>query len=338
MRSLWARMATFVLVVALVIGTAGVAGYATAPAAPDRVDATVEKDYFTSEEIVENAQLAPRSGAIELTDQPERTVMVSTDGSVEAVEPVVRALVRNGHEVRIHGGGGAPMPVSGILGGAAMASASVSSSTGDLAGELAEVDALFAVGGSQFSDAEYATIEAFAENGSVVLATDPGGTFQSSASDALTSRFGVAVGDGYLYNMQDNDANFQRIYAEGAEGDLAEGVDRVVFDTAVPLQADADGTAAVTATEQTRYDTTRETGTYQVAVQSGNALVIGDADFMAPLDYNRADNDVFLGNVLDHLIDTPENPYSVPTEDPQRPTPPTEATPGDPTTGTGAGA
>jgi hypothetical protein len=338
MRSLWARVATFAVVVALVVGTAGVAGYATAPAAPDRVDATVEKGYFTSQEIVENAQLAPRSGDIELTEQPERTVMISTDGSVEAVEPVVRALVRNGHEVRIHGGGGTPMPVSGILGGAAMASASVSSGSGDLATELAEVDALFAVGGSQFSDAEYATIEAFAENGSVVLATDPGTVFQGSASDALTSRFGVAVGDGYLYNMHENDANFQRIYAAGADSDLAAGVDRVVLDTAVPLQADAAGSTALTAAEQTRYDTTRETGTYDVAVQSGNAVVIGDADFMAPLDYNRADNDVFLGNVLDHLVDTPENPYSVPTEEPQRPTAPTEATPGEPTSGTGAGA
>ena len=331
-------MATFVVVVALVIGTAGVAGYATAPAAPDRVDATVEKDYFTSEEIVENAQLAPRSGDIELRDQPSRTVMVSTDGSVEAVEPVVQALVRNGHEVRIHGGGGAPMPVSGILGGAAVTSTSVSSSTGDLATELAEVDALFAVGGSQFSDAEYATIEDFAQNGSVVLATDPGGALQGSASDALTSRFGVAVGEGYLYNMQDNDANFQRIYAEGAESDLADGVDRVVLDTAVPLQVDAEGATALTATDGTRYDTTRESGTYQVAVQSGNAVVIGDADFMAPLDYNRADNEAFIGNVLDHLVDTPENPYSVPTAEPERPTPPTETTTSEPTAGTGAGA
>ena len=338
MRSLWARMGTFVVVVALVIGTAGVAGYATAPAAPDRVDATVEKDYFTSERIVENAQLAPRSGEIELSEQPERTVMISTDSSVEAVEPVVRALVRNGHEVRIHGGGGTPMPVTGILGGATMASASVSSSSGALASELAEVDALFAVGGSQFSDAEYATIEEFAANGSFVLATDPGGTFQGSASDALTSRFGVAVGDGYLYNMHENDANFQRIYAEGGTSDLAAGVGRVVLDTAVPLQVNAAGTPGLTATEQTKYDTTRESSTYRVAVQSGNAIVIGDADFMAPLDYNRADNEVFLGNVLDHLVDTPENPYSVPTEDPQRPTPPTEATPGEPSTGTGAGA
>ncbi len=338
MTGILSRVLTFVVVAALVIGTAGAAGYATAPAAPDRVDATVEKDYFTSEEIVENAQLAPRSGDIELSDQPERTVMVSTDGSVEALEPVVRALVRNGHEVRIHGGGGAPMPVSGILGGATMASTSVSSSTGDLASELAEVDALFAVGGSQFSDEEYATIEEFQTNGSVVLATDPGGALSGSASDALTSRFGVAVGDGYLYNMQENDANFQRIYAEGAEGDLAEGVDRVVLDTAVPLQADADGTAALTAAEQTRYDTTRESGTYQVAVTSGNAVVIGDADFMAPLDYNRADNEVLLGNVLDHLVDTPENPYSVPSEGPERGAPPTGATPGEPTTGTGVGA
>jgi hypothetical protein len=310
-----ARLGVFVLVVAGVIGAAGVGGLVMADPAPDRVDATVEKDYFTSQEIVANAELTQRSGDIEMADQPSRTVLVSTDGSVEDIEPVVTALISNGHEVRIHGGGGTSVrSISGIVGGATMASSSVSTAEGEIASTLSEVDALLAIGGSQFDSADYETIETFAKNGSVVLATDPSVGFSEAASDELTSRFGVTVGDGYLYNMARNDANYQRIFAAGDGSDLTEDVDDVVLDMAAPVST-FNGTTVLSAAEGTQYATTRTGGSYGVAVQSGNALVIGDTDFMAPLDYNRADNNQLIANTLEFLTDTPEDPYTPPEEE-----------------------
>lgn len=307
-RSVLGRLGVFVFVAALVITAAGVGGYAMAETPPDRVDATVEKDYFTNEAIAENAELMPRSGEIDIEDGPSRTVLVSTDGSVSDLEPVINALVAHGHEVRIHGGSTSPTSVGGVLTGAATATASVSGSEGELQSELTEVDALFAIGGSQFQSGDYETIENFSENGSVVLATGPSGPLSEGPSNELTSRFGVTIGSGYLYNMAENDANYQRVFASGGDAAVAEGVDETVFDTVSPVRSH-NATSVLSVGEQTRYSVTRAAGGYDVAVRTGNVLVVGDTDFLAPLDYNRADNDAFIGTVLTFLTDTPENPY-----------------------------
>ncbi|MDZ7849790.1 MAG: hypothetical protein U5K70_02895 [Halodesulfurarchaeum sp.] len=325
-RSLPARLGVFVLVAVLVIAAAGIGGYAMADTPPDRVDATVEKDYFTDQEIVENAQLTPRSGKIELEDQPSRTVLVSTDGSVSDLEPVIDALVTHGHEVRIHGGGTSVTAVSGILTGSVTASSSVSASEGGLQSELAEVDALFAVGGSQFQAEDYGIIENFSEEGSVVLATGPAGPFSGGTNDELTSRFGVTIGSGYLYNMAENDANYQRVFAGSGNSPVADGVSETVLDTAAPVRSH-NATSVLSVGEETRYSVTRAAGSHDVAVRTGNVLVVGDTDFMAPLDFNRADNEAFIGNVLTFLTDTPENPYTPPTDGEQGPTDPSERYP-----------
>ena len=315
-RSLPARLGVFVLVAAVVIAAAGISGYAMADTPQNRVDATVEKDYFTDQNIVENAQLSPRSGEINLEDGPSRTVLVSTDGSVSDLEPVIDALVASGHEVRIHGGSSSARAVGGIFTGSMTVSSSVSAAKGGLQSELNKVDALFAVGGSQFGSEDYGTIENFSESGSVVLATGPSGPLADGASDELTSRFGVTVGSGYLYNIVKNDANYQRVFAASDDGPVADGFDRTVLDTAAPVRSH-NATSVLSVGEQTHYSVTRAAGSYDVAVRTGNVLVIGDTDFMAPLDYNRADNEAFIGNVLSFLTDTPENPYSPPTDEEQ---------------------
>ena len=308
------RIGVFVLVVAAVVGMAAIGGYAMAETPPDRTDATVEKNYFTDESLVTDAELTDRSGEVELSEQDSRTILISTDGQVSELEPVIEALVANGHEVRVQGGGSSIQPMSGIITGSVTATQRVSAADGGLEEELGEADALLAVGGTQFSDEEYTTIESFAEEGSVVLATDPSGGLSGTVSDGLTARFGITVGEGYLYNMHENDANYQRVYAAGASDDIGENVDRIVLDTAAPVTTH-DGTTAATVGEQTRYSVTRETEQFAVAVQSGNVIVIGDSDFLTPLDYNRADNNVFLGNVLESLTDTPEDPYSPPSDE-----------------------
>lgn len=337
-RSLPARLGAFVLVFALVIAAAGIGGYATAATPSDRVDATVEKDYYTDQAVVENAELAPQTGEIDLEDGPSRTVLISTDSSVSDLEPVIDALVTHGHEVRIHGGtatsGGS---VGGILTGSTTDATSVSSAEDELERELAQADALLAVGGSQFEDGDYGAIENFSEEGSVVLATDPSGPLGGGASDELTSRFGVTVGSGYLYNVSENDANYQRVFANGADGDLADGVGETVLDTAAPVRGH-DATSVLRVGTETRYSVDRAAEGYDVAVRTGNVLVVGDSDFMAPLDDTRADNEAFLGNVLTSLTDTPENPYSPPTDGEEEQTPPSEEYPTSGETGSASGS
>lgn len=315
------RLVAFVGVLALVIAGAAVAGFAVADTPPERSDATVDKEYFTSEAVLEESEMTPREGDIEFESGASRTVLVSTDGDPGDLEPVVSALVAHGHEVRIHGGGaGAGAIPPGIV-GVQPAPTGVSSGGGDLATELEDADALLVVGGTHLSEEDHDTVEEFVDaGGRMALATDPGAT----DIDGLTSRFGVSVGDGYLYDMHENDANFQRVYVDGADGTIAEGVDRVVVDGAAPIEHDG-GTAALTAGGETRYSTTRDAGTFTVAVRSGDVVVLGDTGVLEPLDYNRADNEQLLGNVLGHLTNGPADPYSASEEPPAgapRPTPP----------------
>jgi hypothetical protein len=317
------RLVAFLGVLALVIAGAAVAGFVMADTPPERSDASVEKNYFTSEEVLEESEMTPRAGDIELDSEASRTVLVSTDGDPSELEPVVSALVAHGHEVRIHGGGGTGAIPSGIVG--AQPAPTGASGGGDLATELEDADALLVVGSSHLSEEDHGTVEEFVNaGGRVAITTDPGAT----DVNGLTSRFGVSIGDGYLYNMHENDANFQRVYADGADGDIAEGVDRVALDGAAPIEHDG-GTTALTAGGETRYSTTRDAGTFAVAVRSGDIVVLGDTDLLKPLDYNRADNEQLLGNVLGHLTNGPADPYSAseePTSGAPRPTPPESGT------------
>lgn len=331
------RLGVFVGALALVVVGAAIAGFVVADTPPERSDATVEKEYFTSEELIEESDLTPKSGAIEFDEGPSRTVLVSTNGDPSELEPVVDALVAHGHEVRIHGGGGGGaigMPATIV--GAQAGATSTGTAGSALEAELDDADALLVVGGSQFSEDDHEAIEKFSDaGGPVALATDSTSAMGSSNVDEITSRFGMAVGEGYLYNMHENDANYQRVYAEGAGGDLAADVDRVVLDGAVPIESH-DANAIMTAGGETHYSTTRESGEYAAAVRNGNVVVIGDSDIVRPFNYNRADNEQLLGNVLGFLTDGPEDPYTPTESTPPGATQPGSTPPQPPTSGSGA--
>lgn len=319
------RVGLFVGTLALVVIGAMVAGFVIADTPPERSDATVENDYFTSEALLEASEMTPRSGEIELDARPSRTVLISTDGDPNDLEPIVDALVEHGHDVRVRGAGGSAVPITAIT-GTGTAQAGVSSAEDGLESELAETDALFIVGGSQLSETDHETVEEFSDaGGRVVLAADSTGTLNSDI-DGLTSRFGMALGGGYLYDMHDNDANYQRVYASGANAGLADGVDEIVVDSAAPIRHDT-GTAIATASGETKYSTTRQSGEFDVAVRNGNTVVIGDSDIATPLNYNRADNEQLLGNALEHLTAGPTAPYSPPEPEPPEQRPPEEPQP-----------
>jgi hypothetical protein len=328
------RLGVLVGAVVLVVGVAAVIGLVAADAPPERTDATVDKDYFTAESLLEESQLASRSGDIDLADGPSRTVVVSTDRAPSDIEPVLTALVEHGHDVRLrdHSGGlprGIPI---GIVGGVGAAQSTGGDDGPDLATTLDDADALLVVGGSQFEQADTDTIENFTDaGGRLMVATDPFGSFgRGPGGDSITSRYGVAVGSGYVYNMHEHDANYQRVFAESTNADLANGISDVVVDGAAPLRSDR-GTALVSAGGETRYSETRSAGSYALAVRNGNALALGDVDLMRATNYNRADNNQLLGNALEFLTDGPADPYDPVAEsggpERPRPTPPQGAQP-----------
>lgn len=324
MSDLATRFGVFVGVVALIVVGAVVVGFVAADTPAEPVDATVDNDYYTASDLVRETTLQPRSGEIELRPGPSRTVLIATDRPRRDVEPIVTALVRNGHEVRFFeaGSGGTPLVGVSIVGGIAPQPAPTADSA-ELATELESVDGFLVVGDPQFESSDVDAVEEFVDaGGRLLVATDsqastPFGFGAGDGADSLLDRFGIAVGNGYLYNMAENDANYQRVYADFDGGDH-----QVVVDGATPVWS-GDGTPLATTTEATRYSTTREADSFDVAVRSGNVVVVGDTDVVRSTNYNRADNEQLLGQVLTVLTSGPPEPYSGPeAESPEVPLPP----------------
>lgn len=319
-----------VLAIALTVGVAGfVLGGGPADVDPIAADRYADS---TPEPIME-------SGTIELDQTSEsKTILIDrghgNDFTREAIEPMVTALVSAGHEVEYH------------------------EPTEDLTSSLQDADAFVVIKPTQpLAAREVKSVERFAEaDGRVAFVGAPesavinlggllGGAGGAAAApspevDSVTSPFGIAYGSGYLYNMERNANNFRSIYAQGGDGDLADGVEEVVVDGPTPIETD-DGTIALTAAGATASETRIEDD-YAVAVRNGPVAAVGDGGILAPNEYQKADNEVFIGNLLTFLTDgdktegAPEPPDNEsgpsgpmpPTEpsEPTEPTPPSEPT------------
>ncbi|ELZ96678.1 hypothetical protein C441_04029 [Haloferax sulfurifontis ATCC BAA-897] len=118
----------------------------------------------------------------------------------------------------------------------------------------------------------------------------------------MASQFGVGAGSGYLYNMEKNDGNFQTIYATGAEGSLAEGVDQVSFHRTAPVVASSDASIALQTSADTELSDGGTAKRYAVAAQSGNVALVGDTSFLEGANLRDADNEVFVGNLAEFLV------------------------------------
>jgi hypothetical protein len=197
--------------------------------------------------------------------------------------------------------------------------------------ELADADA-FVTFRTDYSDEELADIETFAsEDGRVLVAGEPDDAFDKPGSAGLDSALGVTAEPGYVYNLEENDLNYQRIYAEPAStGSVTEGVERAVFPTASPVGVEGTPTGSLAPIEGSELSTTRAETDAPVLIQRENVVVVGDTDFLVPANTQRADNDVLVGNLADFLVTndrTPtDQPPSPPEDDepdrPPRPTPP----------------
>jgi len=130
---------------------------------------------------------------------------------------------------------------------------------------------------------------------------------QQGALTELGSTAGIYGEAGYVYDMTNNDANYLSVLVESSGSSvLTNDVDEVVFRGAARVGA-ASGSEPLTTAETAQLSTTREAGTYGVAVRSGSVAAVGDSSFLAPENAYHADNNVLIGNLGDFLV-TGENP------------------------------
>jgi len=199
---------------------------------------------------------------------------------------------------------------------------------------LAEADA-FVTFRTDYDPDELDAIESFVDSGGhVVLATEPDAAYSEPGAASLDATLDVTTEPGYVYNMAENDLNYQRVYAEATrETALTEGVDRAVLPSATPVGTTATGTDVLRPIAGSELSTTRAPTEAPLLVRNDGVVAVGDSDFLSPDNARRADNDALIGNLADFLVTndrTPPGPggASGPTQPPQPGQPPANGTTG----------
>lgn len=323
--------ATFAVTLALVLGGAALAPTVTGDTHQQSMPA-VENPQYSDDGLVADgtpgdadvrmsADVEPQTIVIDpgVEPGPDRPRPVpfgilnfGPETSSRDVMPLVNTLVENGHEVRIYtppnereGPSGPPRPGSN------------GEQLSPLGKELADADA-FVTFRTDYDDRALEDIATFAdEDGRVLVAREPDDAFDQPGGAGLDSTLGVVTGPGYVYNLAENDLNYQRIFAEPAgRSSVTEGVERAMFPTASPVDAANATDSALIPIDGSKLSTTRADTNAPVLVQQGNVVMVGDTDFLVPENTQRADNDVLVGNLADFLVTNHRNPEE------QAPTPP----------------
>lgn len=237
-------------------------------------------------------------------------VVVHVGGQVAErdVAPLVNAIVESGNQVTIVADGfDEPDEGPVMVGQSAVRQVTPPDDGGNsaLADELDDAHGFVSVGVTSYSEAEVADItDFFEDDGRVVVAVDPAEEF--ALGDGLSETFaelGVYTQPGYVYNLDENDLNYQRIFAEPEDSTmLTHGVERAVFDTATPVQA-AGVDEAMVPIEGSELSVSREETDEPVLVRDGDVALVGDTGFMTPENTQRADNDVLVANVAEFLLE-----------------------------------
>ncbi|AFZ73596.1 DUF4350 domain-containing protein [Natronobacterium gregoryi] len=314
------RLVVFAVVVLLAVTAVAAAGVITNQGSTEKP--TVDQVQFQPENV--DAPELERGGEISI-DVPTgtETVVIDTahanDVSKDDLQPVVSTLVADGNTVEYFDS------ESGGL------SASPEERENELAETLEDADAYIVVEpNDRYTPGEAEIVSDFADADGRVLfvgGPDAGGgallgllgpmgtdTGDDGEFESVTSQFGIAYDTGYLYDMQDYENNYQTLaVTPAAETDLTDGVDHVVFDG--PTQVATAGQPLLTTSPTAEHSESRETGEYPVAAQNDNAVAVGDTGFMTSENYNVADNEVFISNILEFLVSGNATPGNLGTAD-----------------------
>jgi len=304
----------FVVTFATVISGTAVAGLVGGDGAAPAPE--IENTHYTDADLVNDR--APGEATIEMSsdvptqtvvfdpgvdpaaDQPAGPLALLGFGGPEVtarnVRPLANALLENGHEVRVY------TPESSRT--APTAGPPTDDEPSSLGQELEDADA-FVTFRSDYSTAALDDIESFRESGGhLIVATEPSAGFDAPGAAALDGRLGTTSGPGYVYNMVENDLNYQRVYAEPTgNSSLTAGVDRAMFETVTPVGTTATNGDVLRPIEGSQLSTTRAATDAPVLARDDGVVVVGDSDFLVPENTQRVDNDVLIGNLADFLVE-----------------------------------
>ena len=311
----------FVVTLATITGGAALAGYATADGAAPSPE--IQNEHYLDDDLVANGTPGQATVEMESTAQSQTVLvdpgvepsggaprgllgLLGLGGSGVAdrdIRPLANALIENGHEIDVYVPDPEQQRRAARPGG--------TQGPTQLGERLAEADA-FVTFRTDYDDAELDEIESFVESGGhVILATEPDAAFDQPGAAGLDATLGVTTDPGYVYNMEENDLNYQRVYAEPAgdsDSALTEGVDRAVLPSATPVGTTVAGSDVLRPIEGTELSTTRAPTEAPLLVRSDGVVIIGDSDFLSPENAQRADTDALIGNLADFLVSNDRTP------------------------------
>ncbi len=152
-----------------------------------------------------------------------------------------------------------------------------------------------------YTSREAGVVEKFAgKGGEVLLIGDP---TRRHDINSLAGRFGLDFQPDYLYNVQENDLNFQHIYVRDFQPDqLTQGLEEVVLYTAGSVKSSGPG-LAFTDNTNTRSSITDQIERFQPLVwgNRNNVLALYDLTFMIPPQDSISDNGQLISNLADFL-------------------------------------
>lgn len=270
-------LGTFVIALAVIVTGAAALGVLSDQGVPDPPD-TVSEQY-------DPALLVPDDTPGEADIQPsavesENTILIATGFGVNDrdIRPLTNALSEGDHSVEI----GEPTPDA-----------------------LEAADGVVIVGNAIASPDDAEHVSDFIEDDGRLLVLADGFVEYEAGPERATfdSTLGMSIEPGYVYNMEDHDFDHLRIFAESAGNDeLTEGVDRVMFQTATPVSLNA-GDPILEPAPGAQLSTTRAPTDLSVVERDDNVVAIGDYSFLEPENAQRADNDAFIANLADFLVE-----------------------------------
>ncbi|MFC7096798.1 DUF4350 domain-containing protein [Halobaculum marinum] len=288
----WATRIALLLTVAVAVAVVLGAIPGALVAGGDESPALNTSEYDTAD--LDTEQI-PATGDIAVDGDADGTVVIDRSHANRfdrtQLRPLYEALSRAGYEVVVH-------------------------DRGDLAPVLANASAFVVIDpGTPYGDEDTDAIRSFTDGGGrllvlaepnrVVVSGGLGGvTTSQRRSDLsnLAAEFDVSVSVGYVYHQSAHDGYYKNPLATPVGDADASGTDVALY-TAASVRSTGDGEVVLRTPTGARRSGTDEVEAYPLAVRDGNALVVGDASFVAPGRYNVADNEGFLSYVVAFLAE-----------------------------------
>jgi hypothetical protein len=180
----------------------------------------------------------------------------------------------------------------------------------ELVEELAEVNAFIIVcPRAEFSKEEGEALTEFVSNGGkLLLVADP---TRSGEMNSISFKFGLIFEPDYLYNLEENDANFRNIFIiEFKENEITKGLEMIALYTAGSITS-ANGISSIALVNQKTFSSVIETRTGlspMALTEESRVLAIHDFTFMTEPYNGILDNNQLISNIADWLASPAEVP------------------------------